>query len=110
MKLADVILQWLERYDLCLWAILFVLRARKEFKYYQLHQQIIIFWGLWWVCGLPKLLYLGHYFSTYFHIRKLELDLIFGKDYVEFKSELYTWLGFRIVNSLIIKLKLTELI
>lgn len=45
MKLADVILQWLERYDLCLWAILFVLRARKEFKYYQLHQQIIIFWG-----------------------------------------------------------------
>ena len=72
MKLADVILQWLERYDLCLWAILFVLRARKEFKYYQLYQQIIIFWGPMVGLWINQVVVFGSLFLDLFSYSKIE--------------------------------------
>ena len=71
MKLADVILQWLERYDLCLWAILFVLRARKEFKYYQLYQQIIIFWGPMVGLWINQVVVFGSLFLDLFSYSKI---------------------------------------
>ena len=49
----------------------------KHKYYYKLHQQIMIFWDLWWACGLPKLLQLGQFIWAYFRIRSSGLDPIF---------------------------------
>ena len=40
----------------------------------------MIFLGLWWACGLPKLLQLGKYIWVYFWFRNSGLDPIFRKD------------------------------